>query len=243
MSLGLQSRCVGEVMVVTCSGRLVAGEETAAFQAHVDALLPMNPRLVLDVANVEFIDSGGVGLLVRYFTRARNAHGALSICALSPKIAEVLKITRLDAVFQPYDTAADAIADAHGPARRLDPSFVNPSILCVDRSPDVLAYLRELLKEAGYGVLTAGNLPDALILLIATRPTVVVMGRELQAAAATGTAGEFHRLANARAVVELPSDFAAMDAGESAAHVLEAVRAHLPPGTTAPVQAPNARTV
>jgi anti-sigma B factor antagonist len=240
MSLSLQNRLVGDVTVVTCAGRLVGGEETAVFQRYVDSLIPMNPRIVLHLADVEFIDSAGLGLLVRYFTRAKNAHGALTICALSSKIVDVLKITRLDAVFQPYDTEADAIADAHRPGRRQDPSFVNPSILCVDKSPDVLSYLRELLKEAGYGALTAANLADALILLIATRPSVVVMGPELRATRGTGTAEEFHRLANAHAVVELPPEFAGLDAGDAAEHVLKAVRAHVPAGTTA-MQAPNAR--
>ena len=241
MSLSLQSRPVGEVTVVTCTGRLVAGEEGAAFQGYLDSLAPMHPHIVLHLAGVEFIDSGGLGVLVRYFTRARNAHGALSLCAVSPKIAEVLRITRLQAVFEPYETEAEAIAEAHRPGRRQDPSFVDPSILCVDTSPDVLAYLRELLKEAGHGTLTAGNLPDALILLKATRPTLVVMGAELRAATGIGCAEEFQRLANARAVVELPSDFAALDAGAAAEQVIDAVRAHVPVANQSPTS-PKAMT-
>ena len=237
MSLSLQSRRVGVVTVVTCSGRLVGGDEAGAFQRHVDSLMAMDPRIVLHLAGLEFIDSAGLGLLVRYFTRAQNAHGALTICAPSSKVVDVLKITRLDAVFHAYATEADAIADAHRPERQ-DPALVNPDILCVDRSPDVLSYLRELLKEAGYGALTAANLPDALILLIATGPRVVVMGQEVRATGVTGTAEQFHRLANTRAVVELPADFAGLDAGAAAEHVLEAVRAHLPAATGA--MPPNA---
>jgi anti-sigma B factor antagonist len=241
VSLSLQHRGVGEVTVVTCAGRLVAGEEAEAFQAYLDKLTPMNPRIVLHLGGVEFIDSAGLGLLVRYFTRARNAQGALSVCAASPKVSEVLKITRLHAVFEPYGTEADAIADAHGPGRRPDPSFVKPNILCVDGSPDVLAYLREVLKEAGYAALTAGNLPDALILLTATRPAVVVISAQLRAATGIGCAEEFHRLANARSIVELPSDFGGLDAGAAAEHVRTALRAHLPqPAKSA--QPPNALT-
>ena len=150
----------------------------------------------------------------------------------------VPRITRLQSVFEPYETEAEAIAEAHRPGRRQDPSFVDPRILCVDTSPDVLAYLRELLKEAGHGALTAGNLPDALILLKATRPTLVVMGAELRAATGIGCAEEFQRLANARAVVELPSDFAALDAGAAAEQLMDAVRAHVPVAN----QSPNAMT-
>jgi anti-sigma B factor antagonist len=228
VSLSLQNRCVGEVTVVTCSGRLIAGEEGDAFQAYLEKLTPMNPRVVLDLAGVEFIDSAGLGLVVRYFTRARNAQGALRVCAPSPKVAEVLRVTRLNAVLEPYETEADAIADAHGPARPADSSAVNSKMLCVNGSPDVLAYLREVLKGAGYAALTAGNLPDALILLIATRPEVVIISSELRTATGIGCAEEFHRLANARAVVELPADFAALDAGAAAEHVLSAIRSHVP---------------
>ena len=238
MSLRLQSRRVGDVTVVSCTGRLVGGEETAAFQQLVDSLIAVNPRIVLHLAELEFIDSAGLGLLVRYFTRTRNAHGTLAICALSPRVVEVLRITRLDAVFQTYATEADAIADAHRPERRQDPAFMNPNILCVDRSPDVLSYLRELLKGAGYGALTAANLSDALILLIATRPSVVVIGPELKSTSGIGTVEEFQRLASARGVVELPADFGGLDAGDAAEHVLEAVRAHVPAGSSA-MRAPN----
>jgi anti-sigma B factor antagonist len=228
MALGLESRRVGDVTVVTCTGRLVGGEEAAAFQRVVDSLMPVNPHIVLHLAGIEFIDSAGLGLLVRYYMRTRNAHGTLAICALPAKVVEVLKITRLNAVFQTYETEADAIADAHRPGKGQDTAFVNPDVLCVDRSPDVLTYLRELLKGAGYGALTAANLPDALILLIATRPSVVVVGPELRATGGIGAVEEFQRLAKSRAVLELPADFAGLDAGEAAEHVLNAVRAHVP---------------
>jgi anti-anti-sigma factor len=241
VSLSLQKRGVGEVTVVTCAGRLVAGDEAAAFQAYLDKLTPMNPRIVLHLGGVEFIDSAGLGLLVRYFTRARNAQGALAVCAPSPKISEVLRITRLQAVFDPYETEANAIAAAHGAGGRPDPSFVTPNILCVDGSPDVLAYLRGVLQEAGHAALTAGNLPDALILLIATRPDVLVISSELRAATGIGCAEEFHRLANARAVVELPPSFGGLDAGTAADQVLTAIRAHLP-GSAKATQTPNAFT-
>jgi anti-anti-sigma factor len=218
---------------------LIAGEEAAAFQTYLDKLTPINPRIVVHLAGIEFIDSAGLGLLVRYFTRARNAHGAVRLCAPSPKVAEVMKITRLHSVFEPYETEADAIADAHGPERRPDASSINANILCVDRSPDVLAYLREVLKEAGYAALTAGNLPDALILLIATRPDVVVISADLRSATGISCAEEFHRLANARAVIELPAGFAGLDAGAAAERVLIPIREHLGAQTN-PAQAAKA---
>ncbi len=223
MSLTLQSRCVGDVTVVTCSGRIVAGEESRSLQAYLDRHLRQTPHVLLHLGGVEFIDSGGLGLIARYLTRAQEGQGTLNVCAVSAKINDVLRITRLKSVFQPYETEADSIADLHSRASRRDASLEDPDVLCVDESPDVLSYLRELLKEAGYRTLTAANMPDALILLKATHPKIVVIGAELRAAR-TGAAGEFNRLANTRAVVELPPGFSEQDAGEAANQVLEAIR-------------------
>jgi anti-sigma B factor antagonist len=215
---------VGDVTVVTAVGRIVAGEESRSLQVYLDRVLRQSPHVLLHLGGVEFIDSGGLGLIARYLTRAQDDHGMLKVCAVSPKIDDVLKITRLRSVFQPYETEADSIADLHSGEHRQDASLENPDVLCVDESHDVLTYLRELLKEAGYRTLTAANMPDALILLKATHPKIVIIGAELRAAA-TRTAEEFNRLASAGAVVELPPGFSAQDAGEAAQQVLQAVHA------------------
>ena len=164
MSLSLVNRRVGEVTVVTCSGRIVAGQESESLQRYLDDLIPFSPHILLHLGAVDFIDSAGLGLLARYLTRVQNARGTLKVCALSPKIDDVLRVTRLKAVFQPGESEADSIAAMHRSTRAQTP-VGNPDILCVDSSEDVLAYLRELLREAGYRAITAANLPDALILL------------------------------------------------------------------------------
>jgi anti-anti-sigma factor len=211
------------VTVVTCSGRIVAGEESKSLQVCLDRLLPESPHVLLHLGAVEFIDSGGLGLIARYLTRPQDRRGTLKVCAVSPKIDDVLRITRLRSVFQPYATEADSIADIHRSGQGVD-AFENPDVLCVDESPDVLTYLRELLKEAGYRTLTAANIPDALILLKATHPKIVVIGAEYRTAG-TPSAAEFNALARSGQVVELPEGFSGQDAGEAAEQVLQALRA------------------
>jgi anti-sigma B factor antagonist len=223
LSLTLQSRCVGDVTVVTCSGRIVAGEESKSLQVCLDRLLPESPHVLLHLGAVDFIDSGGLGLIARYLTRPQDRRGTLKVCAVSSKIDDVLRITRLKSVFQPYATEADSIADIHRSGHGVD-AFDNPDVLCVDASPDVLTYLRELLKEAGYRTLTAANIPDALILLKATHPKIIVIGAEMRTAG-TKSAAEFNTIARARQVVELPAGFSGQDAGEAAEQVLQALRA------------------
>jgi anti-sigma B factor antagonist len=224
VSLTLHSRCVGDVTVVTCSGRIVAGEESKSLQVYLDRLLPETPHVLLHLGAVEFIDSGGLGLIARYLTRPQDRRGTLKVCAVSPKIDDVLRITRLRSVFQPYETEADSITEIHRGAKSSDASIEDPDVLCVDDSPDVLTYLREVLKEAGYRPLTANNIPDALILLKATHPKTVVIGAELRAAAGNHEADEFNSIASAGSIVELPPGFSGQDAGEAAQQVLQALR-------------------
>lgn len=221
MALAFHSRYVGQVTVVTCAGRIVEGDESAAFQAHLDALISINPQILLHLGEVTFVDSAGLGMLVRYLTRAQNASGALRICAVSPTLDQVLAVTRLKPVLQPFDTESEAIADAHRTRRDV---FSAPDILCVDRSDDVLAYVRELLRGDGHRVMTASNLADAVILLSSTHPKVVLVGTMPEAAAVTRAADEFRRLTAECTVVELPPGFAGREAGDAAAHVLGAIR-------------------
>ena len=225
MSLALSRRAVGDATVITCTGRIVLGEESESLRRCLDETLPMSTHVLLHLGGVDFIDSGGLGMLARYLTRAQNAGGALKLCALSPKVDDVLRVTRLKPVFQIYETEADSIADVHG-ARDREPSIGRPDILCVDPSLDVLAYVRLMLKQSGYRMLTASNLPDGLILLKTTRPKVVVLGPELRTGT-TGTAQEFNRIANQGAVVELPAGFSSRDAADAALQLLESIRALL----------------
>ena len=225
MALTLESRHVGDVNVVTCRGRLVGGEESAALEKCVAGLLPHRPHIVLDLSDLQFIDSSGLGLLVRCLARARSAHGGLKLCAVSPKIGEVLRVTRLASSFDSYESADDAIA-AFYRNEKTDavPQLMPSDILVVDRSPDVQAYVRELLRQAGFGVTATGNLPDGLTLLRAVQPRVVVIGADLRATRVGGAAEKFNRLADELVVVELPPTFSAREAGDAGNDLLDQVR-------------------
>ena len=220
MPLSVHSRLVGDVAVLECSGRIVEGADSAMLLQQVDDLLVMNSHVLLHLGGIEFIDSSGIGLLVRVLTRTQNAYGRLALCAVSPKIREVLKVTRLHTIFDAYDAEAEAIAGLYRPSTIEDRPFRPPNILCVEKSADVLAYVRELLRQAGYAVVTTGNLPDALSLLKATRPKLVVIGADLRATRDTRAAGTFNRLADAISVIELPERFSTDDAGEAGRQLL-----------------------
>jgi anti-sigma B factor antagonist len=230
VQLTLEHRQVGYVTVITCRGRLVLGPEADALMKQIDELLPVNRRILLHLGDVEFIDSGGLGLVVRCLTRVQNAAGQLSLCALSPKVSDVLRITKLDGVLRPYVAEIDAIASAHTEADDADRTAKGPAVLCADTSSDMLAYLRGLLKGSGYRVVTAQNLYDAAILLKAMRPSVVVISSRLHAMHGTNAADEFHRRTPPNGVVVLPPTFSSVDAGEAAGTLLHEIDARLSSG-------------
>ena len=91
MPLSFQSRSVGDITVVTCEGRIIEGAESAALRQHMNDLVPNAPWIVLHLGHVDFIDSTGVGLLVRILTR--TGHGNLKLCSVSARIADMLWIT------------------------------------------------------------------------------------------------------------------------------------------------------
>ena len=227
MPLSLQSRQIGDITVVTCSGRIVDGPEAAVLQQQLKDLLPDCRYIVLDLAEVNSIDSSGLGLLVRLLMRIQSVHGHLKLCGVQANIGEVLRVTRLGTIFESHDTNTEAVAAFYqsAAAPRAPYRFDPVDILCVEKSLDVLAFVRELLTQTGYGVMTTDNLPDALTLLQATQPKLLVIGAELRAARATQTAERFNKLANAVLRVELPPDFSSVDAGRAADYLLAEVRA------------------
>jgi anti-anti-sigma factor len=222
--ISFESRRVGNITVLMCTGRIVEGVESTALRQFLEDLLQDGPHLILHLGGVDFIDSSGLGLLVRCATRTRNAGGSIKLCALAPRITEVLKATHLVKILESYESEAEAITAFYrsgGSGSGAAP--LRTDILCVDESADMQAYVRELLGQAGYGVVTAGNLPDALILLQATRARVVIINAALRLVR-THAADQFNRLADALAVIELPVDFSGRDAGEAAQRLLDQVR-------------------
>ena len=225
MLLTYESRHVGDIAVVTCRGSFADGRELAALHRYADDLLQETVHIVADLGAVEYIDSSGVGSLVRLHTKARRAGGDLKLCALPTRIAEVLRLTHLLSIFGTYGTQAEAIAacyDARPSLQSLAVSETN--VLCVDGSPDVLAYLRELLKGAGYGVLTVTNMADAVVLSTATRPRLVVISAALGSTSGARALSNSDGGARRPVVIELPPEFSRLEAGHAARDLLEKVR-------------------
>ena len=109
MALKLSTREAGDVTVVSCSGRIVFGEEAADLRDVVKSLLQRTKQIVIDLRGVSYIDSGGLGTLVGLYTSARNLGGEIKLANLTQRVHDQLQITKLITVFECYDNEQAAV--------------------------------------------------------------------------------------------------------------------------------------
>ena len=110
MPLSLNACVVGNVTIVRCSGRIVAGPEADGLRRHVSTLLPDCREIVLHLGGVAFIDSTGMGTLARLLTSARRCGGDLKLCHVAGAVLKVLQITRLNTLFEIHESEEAAVS-------------------------------------------------------------------------------------------------------------------------------------
>jgi anti-sigma B factor antagonist len=111
MLVKIDTRTLGDIHVLDCSGKITLGQGTMAVRTAVIDILKTGARkVVLNLADVNYIDSSGVGELVRSYTTVVDQGGQLKLLCLTKKVQEVLAITKLLTVFQVYDSETATIA-------------------------------------------------------------------------------------------------------------------------------------
>ena len=222
MQLRMESRPVGDVLIVQCQGRIIAGKEVFTLHSHVGDSFIKYGDIVLQLDEVEFIDSSGLGALVRLLQAARSKKGDLKLSGVTPKIRKTLEMTHLLPQFEVYDSVEEAITAAYL-GSRYSPSKAGdarPRIICVYESSDVCTFLREILCSAGYNALTTVNMDDAKILLKATKAKQVVISSRMQSMYGKPTRKALEEIDPAVSLTILDADFAAQDPGEAAEKLL-----------------------
>ena len=109
MKLTLATRTEDGILVVDCSGRILFGEESSLLRDTVRKAVPENNRIVLNLGEVNYIDSGGLGTLVALRTTAQNAGGTIKLTNLTKRAGDLLQVTKLLTVFDVYNSEAEAI--------------------------------------------------------------------------------------------------------------------------------------
>jgi anti-sigma B factor antagonist len=110
MTNNITYKDIDGVSVVSFDGRIVLGPESSALRERVKTLLVEDKKkIVLNMSNVTYIDSSGLGMLVALHVSARGQGAEVHLCNLGEKFHDVLQLTRLLTVFSVYDTEAEAI--------------------------------------------------------------------------------------------------------------------------------------
>lgn len=110
MALQIVEKEISGVTVLALSGRITLGEESNQLRTKIKDVLGQGiKRLVLDLGNVSYIDSAGLGTLVAGYTSAQSQGANMKLANLTKRFREQLNITKLVTVFEVYDSVDDAI--------------------------------------------------------------------------------------------------------------------------------------
>jgi anti-sigma B factor antagonist len=101
----------GSVTIVTLSGDLVIGEAEAVFKRTVSRLLEEGKvQLVVDCGGLRYVDSSGLGCLVRALTTSQHEGGGTKLLGVPPSLRKLLELTKLDSVFETFEHRDQAIS-------------------------------------------------------------------------------------------------------------------------------------
>ena len=110
MSMVLNARRLDDVVILDLSGRITMGEGTLILRERIQKLLQAGDRkFLLNLADVDYIDSSGLGELVSSFTAVRNNGGLLKLLNLTKRVQDLLQITKLLTVFEVFNSEAEAL--------------------------------------------------------------------------------------------------------------------------------------
>lgn len=110
MQLKLTKRTVDGILAVTANGRIVFGDESSLLREEIKkSIAEGNKRIVLNLGEVNYIDSGGLGTLVALHTTAHNAGANIKLANLTKRVGDLLQVTKLATVFEVHNSEYDAL--------------------------------------------------------------------------------------------------------------------------------------
>ena len=110
MSLNLTRRQVGDVVVLDAAGKITLGEGSIVLRNSIkDLTAAGNRKLLLNLGEVSYIDSSGIGELVAAYTSVLSLDGQMKLLKLTKRVKDLLQITKLYTIFEVHDDEADAV--------------------------------------------------------------------------------------------------------------------------------------
>jgi anti-sigma B factor antagonist len=116
MNLKLETRTANAITVIVCHGRIMFGDEANALRDTLKSALSRTNKVVLNLSDVNHIDSGGMGTLVGVCSAARKSGADIKLTGLGKRLRDVLHTTKLATILEVYDTEQEAIAAIHSGA-------------------------------------------------------------------------------------------------------------------------------
>lgn len=111
MALTTKTRQVGNVTIVDLNGKITLGENTGILRDELRSLLSQGKKhIVLNMADVSYVDSAGLGELVGAYTTATNQGGAVKLLNMQGKMKDLMQITKLHTIFPAYDSEQAAVS-------------------------------------------------------------------------------------------------------------------------------------
>ncbi len=111
MSMKVSTRQVDGVTILDLSGRITLGEGSVTLRDAVrDVAAKGSRKIILNLGNISYIDSSGIGEMVSAYTSVKNSGGELKLLNLTKKVHDLLQITKLYTVFDVKDNEAEAVS-------------------------------------------------------------------------------------------------------------------------------------
>jgi anti-anti-sigma factor len=222
MLLSLKSRFVGDVYVIECVGRVVLGDEVKALESALETATREFTRVVLNLGEVNRLDSIAMGLLVRYAERLGKLGGGLRLAAPPVFVTNLLNMTKLSGMLPSYPTEEEAIVsflkqrqdEESQPGR-------GPRVLVFDESADLCVFVRTVLMGQGFDVRSTCSFRDAKILLRVDGVDYIVVGPSTPRLSAETVAESLTALSPKSKVLQLAADYKIRDAQEATDALLE----------------------
>lgn len=220
MPLALTPRHSGSVYIVDCAGEIVCGAEERALERVLEHAQHEFSRFVLNLGGVTRLDSMGIGLLVRHYTRLAKRGGAIHLAGAPAFVTNVLDLTRLSATFPNFDTEDDAILSFQNrPSGTRSNSTAAPRLLIFDPSADLCIFARSVLSQHGFDVRTTCAFGDAKLLLRTHQVDCVLVGPGTVQLPPEVAARDLSAVAPRASILQLGPDFMSHDATK-ATHIL-----------------------
>jgi len=106
----IAERRVGDVVILDLQGKITLGEGDELLKDKIDSLVNQgDKKIILNLAEVPYIDSAGLGEVVRTYTTVSRQSGSLKLLKLTKRITDLLAITKLLTVFETYDSESEAV--------------------------------------------------------------------------------------------------------------------------------------